>query len=1149
MALFSSYSGVAVTRGGIQVAAKPIKRVRSTTKAYKYLITASSSAEAGSGDGLLRPAAVPELEDGRKEVEEAMDRVKQALNQAENVVSRIESLPSARLPTRMDKIAGWSKAVLKVLLLLGYCTLIHAFNVPSQVIGGFFLAVAVAVRGYKNLSLSPSGALAAAFVGWATLASSFRAGLVLLGFFFASSEITKFGDENKDVEENFKKGGQRNWIQVLSNGLVPSVLALLASAQTGGLEWATLPVSSHQLYSMLSMAFLGYFSCCCGDTWSSEIGQLSEQEPRLITSLRPVRKGTNGGVTLLGLGASVAGGLYIGMLFYVSGIISPSGVRGGFVQQWPLIAIGACAGLVGSLIDSFLGATIQFTGFNRKTGKITDLRPLGNRRPPIEWASTYVPQKDSKVRSGNRVTASRRRLQSKKAQNRQKAIELAKERFKDGPELPNHLLRYGVRVRSNENGPSILLPENEEGSTEYKLRLTNNNPLRFEQLVTQLQYRLSEGNGESTYLLGVEDNGHPFGLDDRELQTSLDTLKAMAKAAGAHASVLRLPLGIKGRRCAVVRVHTQARHRQASSYDGGRVVVLGEVDSGKSTLVSVLSHGSDGKPCLDSGRGSARMRVMRHKHEIQSGRSSSSAHHLVKYNEQGDVLNYANVGDLHDMAENRAFSYVNLVDVGGHSSVSKTAIRAMTCNKPDCCVICISATTGLRETSLDQLAVALLLSVPVCLVVTKIDCISNEKLWQVQSSLDRLMTRICRLCNEHAKRQWGVVKTPEDALSKHMQLVSSSESISVPIVHLSSTSGEGIRILHTLLKNVADRAELSREESTPSFIHGVAFQVDSVFRVSGVGIVLSGIVLSHKIEVGEIMQLGPGKDGHFQKIQIVGIHKSHKEVCEAIRGHYVTIAIASYTETIENKQDNSRMILEQKDTTATQHSEISEATGHDLPDSEDELQALGRSWDFSDLLLSSIDSIHSDSGNGTGVKNKVDRSNTKKPLDPIRKKGAVLLTINSMPTICASFKAIIVINQNLWPYRCGHMSSNIAAHIDSCTSSVCTFHCGSVQQLGKFSSLEPIDPAHAQELYPRYFTESVNSSFCSAAAVFYSRSEERTIVNKHMHQRLFVANVHFVHREEFILVGSRVVLRNNESGRLCGGGIVVSAPSSNTTTL
>ena len=544
---------------------------------------------------------------------------------------------------------------------------------------------------------------------------------------------------------------------------------------------------------------------------------------------------------------------------------------------------------------------------------------------------------------------------------------------------------------------------------------------------------------------------------------------------------------------------------------------------------------------------------MRHKHEIQSGRSSSSAHHLVKYNEQGDVLNYANVGDLHDMAENRAFSYVNLVDVGGHNSVSKTAIRTMTCNRPDCCVICISATTGLRETSLDQLAVALLLSVPVCLVITKIDCISNEKLSQVQSSLDRLMGRICGLCHEHEKGQWCVVKTPEDAQRERVQLASNSESIlSVPIVHLSSTSGEGIMILHTLLKNIADRAGPAREENTPTFTHGVAFQIDSVFRVSGVGIVLSGIVLTQKIEVGDTLQLGPGKDGCFQNIQIVGIHRAHKEVCEAVRGHYVTLAIASYTETVEHQQESNRMVMDQKDATTTHHSEFSEATGHDLPDSEEEMQALGRSWDFSDLLLSSIDSLNSDSPNASGTKGETERSNAKKPMEPIRKKGAVLLTMNSTPTICASFKAIITIIQKFWPGHCGHMSTNIAAHIDSsCASSVCTFHCGSVRQLGKVSSLEPIDPVHAQELYPQYFTEALNSSFCRAASLFYSSREENTMVDKGMHQKmeLFVADVHFVHREEFILLGSRVIIRNNESGRLCGGGIVVSAPSSSTATM
>jgi GTPase len=47
------------------------------------------------------------------------------------------------------------------------------------------------------------------------------------------------------------------------------------------------------------------------------------------------------------------------------------------------------------------------------------------------------------------------------------------------------------------------------------------------------------------------------------------------------------------------------------------------MDSGKSTLVAVLTHGCDGRPLLDNCRGSARMAVFRHKHEIESGRTSS----------------------------------------------------------------------------------------------------------------------------------------------------------------------------------------------------------------------------------------------------------------------------------------------------------------------------------------------------------------------------------------------------------------------------------------------------------------------------------------------------------------------------------------------
>lgn len=72
-----------------------------------------------------------------------------------------------------------------------------------------------------------------------------------------------------------------------------------------------------------------------------------------------------------------------------------------------------------------------------------------------------------------------------------------------------------------------------------------------------------------------------------------------------------------------------------------RVAVAGCVDSGKSTLVAVLTNGANGGPTLDSGRGSARVAVLRHKHELESGRTSSVSQHLLGYDAQGRVLNYS----------------------------------------------------------------------------------------------------------------------------------------------------------------------------------------------------------------------------------------------------------------------------------------------------------------------------------------------------------------------------------------------------------------------------------------------------------------------------------------------------------------------------
>ena len=68
----------------------------------------------------------------------------------------------------------------------------------------------------------------------------------------------------------------------------------------------------------------------------------------------------------------------------------------------------------------------------------------------------------------------------------------------------------------------------EVGNVEYKLKLLNPTASRFEHLVTQMKWRLREGQGEAIYEIGVADNGLLRGLSDMEMDDSIATLKKMA---------------------------------------------------------------------------------------------------------------------------------------------------------------------------------------------------------------------------------------------------------------------------------------------------------------------------------------------------------------------------------------------------------------------------------------------------------------------------------------------------------------------------------------------------------------------------------------------------------------------------------------------
>lgn len=109
------------------------------------------------------------------------------------------------------------------------------------------------------------------------------------------------------------------------------------------------------------------FACVNGDTWASELGILSRSDPVLITSFRKVPRGTNGGISSWGLFVSFAGGVFIGIFYFIATwIFVDSETFENSPTQLPIVLLGGIAGLFGSLVDSFLGATCQFSGQTRE---------------------------------------------------------------------------------------------------------------------------------------------------------------------------------------------------------------------------------------------------------------------------------------------------------------------------------------------------------------------------------------------------------------------------------------------------------------------------------------------------------------------------------------------------------------------------------------------------------------------------------------------------------------------------------------------------------------------------------------------------------------------------------------------------------------
>ncbi|KFA61665.1 hypothetical protein S40285_07831 [Stachybotrys chlorohalonatus IBT 40285] len=477
-------------------------------------------------------------------------------------------------------------------------------------------------------------------------------------------------------------------------------------------------------------------------------------------------------------------------------------------------------------------------------------------------------------------------------------------------------------------------------------------PVQCEALVPGLE----ESRG-ALYEIGVSDDGTLIGLTKDEMDESLTTLRVMAASLGCSVEVVRMVLvgdcewtestelvddalttpahATKQGRLWVAEAlvapnlglgDTSRRPISPSGQVGNdmedkeasdpveipsrgssttpqiRVTLTGPTTSGKSSLLGTLSTGT-----LDNGRGKSRLSLLKHRHEMVSGITSSIAQELIGYKDQA-ILNFSQGNieswiDIHDCAEGGRLVFVT--DSGGHPRYRRTVLRGLLNWAPHWSILCVAAddaeeaagaygaTSSAKEVlgsaaaGVDlvkaHVTLSLKLEVPIAIVITKLDLASKTSL---QKTVGKILTaikeagRIPKILQPDQKHYDDLKNIPPQDHAKVRLLVqgivdSGSLIKHVPIVLTSAVKGIGIGLLHALLESLplpptptaGDYVGMALNPEQPRAL----FHIDNTFslpasygslvgnsgRYGEQGVVVSGHARFGSLSVGDQIVFGP----------------------------------------------------------------------------------------------------------------------------------------------------------------------------------------------------------------------------------------------------------------------------------------------------
>ena len=323
-----------------------------------------------------------------------------------------------------------------------------------------------------------------------------------------------------------------------------------------------------------------------------------------------------------------------------------------------------------------------------------------------------------------------------------------------------------------------------------------------------------------------------------------------------------------------------------------RMAVIGNVDSGKSTLVGCLTKG-----IKDDGRGYARKFVFNYQHETETGRTSSIAEEIIGFKD-GKIVSAGRINEKKNVAwkeiATKSDHVITFLDLCGHEKYLKTTMYGVSALMPHYAIILIGANMGAQRMTKEHIGIVVSLGIPFFIVLTKIDISPKEK-------KEKTITNINLILKSGLQKTVFNVKSPSEAAFAAKGI---DDGNLVPIFQISTVTEEGMDNLRTFLSKLTPKFTTFNDFSllkTPK--DKTEMLLDNAFNTK-FGCVHAGVIVSGKIEVNQKLLIGPTSDGEFKLVQIREIQFLRVNVKELCCGNSCSVKLKSLEKNFELSTNN-----------------------------------------------------------------------------------------------------------------------------------------------------------------------------------------------------------------------------------------------------